>query len=169
MTSPSLCLDEKRELLKRGYSRRRFGRIAALVSAGATLPFFNEGALAQFSKASGGIPPDAVKQRYSTRPNASSGKVRGVHKGIPSATDFTSDGEFLKQTALDNAFLIAVEKWTKEHRVSGDVRRTASKMLAEDQRLGDEIRKLAGRKHVTLSDSRNEEDAATLSEMDGLH
>src|ERR1700730_2233148 len=61
MTSPSLCLDEKRELLKRGYSRRSFGRIAALVSAGATLPFFNEPALAQFSKVPGGIPPDAVK------------------------------------------------------------------------------------------------------------
>lgn len=61
MTSPSLSFDEKRELLKRGYSRRSFGRIAALISAGATLPFFNEGALAQMSKVSGGVPPDAVK------------------------------------------------------------------------------------------------------------
>jgi putative membrane protein len=109
------------------------------------------------------------QQRYSTRPGASSGKVRGVPKHIPSATEFISDGEFLKQTAADNAFLTAVEKWTKEQRAGGDVRHTASEMLAEDQRLGDEIRKLAGRKHVTLSDTRNEEDAAALSDMEGLH
>jgi histidinol-phosphate aminotransferase len=52
---------QERELLKRGYTRRSFGRIAALVSAGAALPFFNEPALAQLSKIPGGIPLDAVK------------------------------------------------------------------------------------------------------------
>jgi len=51
----------QRDLVQRGYTRRSFGRIAALVSAGATLPFFNEPALAQLSKIPGGIPPDAVK------------------------------------------------------------------------------------------------------------
>jgi len=108
------------------------------------------------------------QQRYSTRPGASSGKVRGGPKQVQSATAFTSDGEFLKQTAADNAFLTAVERRTKEHGVDGDVRHSASTMLAEDLRLGDELRKLAGRKHVTLSDTRNEDDAATLSDMDGL-
>ncbi|HLJ44957.1 MAG TPA: pyridoxal phosphate-dependent aminotransferase [Bryobacteraceae bacterium] len=57
----NLCENEKRELLQRGFSRRKFGRIAALLSAGAALPFYNESALAQFSKVSGGVPPDAVK------------------------------------------------------------------------------------------------------------
>jgi putative membrane protein len=109
------------------------------------------------------------QQRYSTRPSASSGKVHGISKQVQSATAFTSDGEFLKQTAVDNAFLTAVEKWMKEQRFGGDVRQHASEMLIEDVRLGDELRKLAGRKHVTLSDSRNEADAATLSNMTGLH
>jgi hypothetical protein len=49
----------KREFLDRGFSRRSFGRIAAMMGAGATaLPFFNEGALAQLSKVD--APPDAV-------------------------------------------------------------------------------------------------------------
>src|ERR1051326_6711021 len=61
MTGPFLESDEKRELLRRGFSRRSFGKVAALISAGATLPFYNEAALAQFSKVAGGIPPDAVK------------------------------------------------------------------------------------------------------------
>jgi len=52
---------QQRDLIQRGYTRRSFGRIAALMSAGATLPFFNESALAQFSKVKGVIPPDAVK------------------------------------------------------------------------------------------------------------
>jgi len=60
MTGPFLESDEKRELLKRGFSRRSFGKVAALISAGAALPFYNEAALAQLSKVSG-IPADAVK------------------------------------------------------------------------------------------------------------
>jgi histidinol-phosphate aminotransferase len=35
------------EFLHRGFSRRQFGRIATLLSAGATLPFYNEFAMAQ--------------------------------------------------------------------------------------------------------------------------
>jgi histidinol-phosphate aminotransferase len=38
---------ESRELIQRGFSRRQVGRIATLLGAGATLPFFNEAALAQ--------------------------------------------------------------------------------------------------------------------------
>jgi len=48
----------KRDLISRGFSRRNFGRIAAMVTAGATLPFYNEPALAQLSKVN--APPDAV-------------------------------------------------------------------------------------------------------------
>jgi histidinol-phosphate/aromatic aminotransferase/cobyric acid decarboxylase-like protein len=48
----------KRDLINRGFSRRNFGRIAAMVTAGATLPFYNEPALAQLSKVN--APPDAV-------------------------------------------------------------------------------------------------------------
>jgi len=56
----TVLTDEQRlELLKRGFSRRNFGRIAAMMGAGAaSMPFFNEPALAQLSKVE--APPDAV-------------------------------------------------------------------------------------------------------------
>lgn len=68
MTGTSLGSDQKRELLNRGFSRRNFGKIAALISASATLPFYNEFALAQYSKVEGGIPPDAVKINANENP-----------------------------------------------------------------------------------------------------
>lgn len=42
-------------------SRRSFGRIATSFAAGATLPFYTEPALAQLSRLSKPVPPDAVK------------------------------------------------------------------------------------------------------------
>ncbi len=51
--------EQKRDVLKRGFTRRNFGRIAAMMGAGAaSLPFYNEPALAQLSKVD--APPDAV-------------------------------------------------------------------------------------------------------------
>lgn len=50
---------EQKEFLKRGFSRRSFGRLATVLAAGATLPFYNESALAQLSKVDN-APPDAV-------------------------------------------------------------------------------------------------------------
>jgi histidinol-phosphate/aromatic aminotransferase/cobyric acid decarboxylase-like protein len=44
----------------RGVSRRNFGRIAAMLSAGASLPLFTEPGLAQLSQIRGKIPDDAV-------------------------------------------------------------------------------------------------------------
>jgi histidinol-phosphate aminotransferase len=55
-----LSKDTQREFLERGFTRRSLGRIAAIISAGSALPFFNEPALAQLS-AMRDIPPDAVK------------------------------------------------------------------------------------------------------------
>ncbi len=51
--------EQKQDFTRRGFSRRNFGRLAAMISAGAAMPFFNEPALAQLSKVSG-APPDAV-------------------------------------------------------------------------------------------------------------
>jgi histidinol-phosphate/aromatic aminotransferase/cobyric acid decarboxylase-like protein len=48
------------DLAERGVSRRNFGRIAAMLSAGATLPLFTEPGLAQLSQIRGKIPEDAV-------------------------------------------------------------------------------------------------------------
>jgi histidinol-phosphate aminotransferase len=54
-------------LLRRGFSRRSFGRIAAVLSAGAALPFYNEHALAQLSKVRD-LPSDAVKINANENP-----------------------------------------------------------------------------------------------------
>jgi histidinol-phosphate aminotransferase len=56
----TVLTDEQRlDVTKRGFSRRNFGRIAAMMGAGAAaLPFYNEPALAQLSKVD--APPDAV-------------------------------------------------------------------------------------------------------------
>jgi len=58
--TPILSPEESKEFLKRGFSRRNFGRIATMLTAGATLPFYNEPALAQLSMVKGPMPPDAV-------------------------------------------------------------------------------------------------------------
>ena len=57
--SLNTVLENQTELLKRGFSRRSFGRIASLITAGAALPFYNEPALAQLSYR-GDMPPDTV-------------------------------------------------------------------------------------------------------------
>lgn len=64
---PSVNADQEPALLKRGFSRRSFGRIATVLGAGATLPFYNEHALAQLSKLRN-LPPDAVKINANENP-----------------------------------------------------------------------------------------------------
>lgn len=58
--NPGLTAELQTDLVKRGYSRRSFGRIATILTAGATLPFYNEPALAQMSKLHR-VPEDGVK------------------------------------------------------------------------------------------------------------
>ena len=55
----TLTVQEQKEFLKRGFSRRNLGKIAAMITAGSSLPFYNEPALAQLSKIDN-IPADAV-------------------------------------------------------------------------------------------------------------
>jgi histidinol-phosphate aminotransferase len=50
--------EQKHEFLKRGFSRRNFGRIATMLTAGAAMPFYNESALAQLSRVE--APVDSV-------------------------------------------------------------------------------------------------------------
>jgi histidinol-phosphate/aromatic aminotransferase/cobyric acid decarboxylase-like protein len=64
-----LRAEQKRDLLRRGFSRRHFGRIASMIGAGAAaLPFYNEPALAQLSAVRGNIPPDAVRINANENP-----------------------------------------------------------------------------------------------------
>ncbi len=60
--------ESRRDLLRRGFSRRDFGRLAALLTAGAALPFYNESALAQGLSATPNLPPDAVKINANENP-----------------------------------------------------------------------------------------------------
>jgi histidinol-phosphate aminotransferase len=55
-----LSAEQRRDFLKRGFTRRDFARLAAMAAASAALPFYNEAALAQGLSAMRNIPPDAV-------------------------------------------------------------------------------------------------------------
>jgi histidinol-phosphate aminotransferase len=57
----------EQDFLQRGFSRRQFGRIAALLGAGASLPFYGESALAQLSSLKN-IPADAIRLNANENP-----------------------------------------------------------------------------------------------------
>jgi len=66
--SSVLSKRQEQEFIHRGFSRRSFGRIAALMGTGAAaLPFFGESALAQLSQVRN-MPPDAVKINANENP-----------------------------------------------------------------------------------------------------
>ena len=56
-----LTSEQKNDFLARGYSRRSFGRIAAILAGGATLPFGGEFAMAQVAIDNRKLPAGAVK------------------------------------------------------------------------------------------------------------
>jgi histidinol-phosphate aminotransferase len=62
-----LSAEQKADFLSRGFSRRSFGRLATVMTAGAALPFYNEHALAQLSMVRD-MPPDAVKINANENP-----------------------------------------------------------------------------------------------------
>jgi histidinol-phosphate aminotransferase len=65
---PFFDREQSRDLAARGFTRRDVGRMAALLTAGAALPFYNEPALAQDLRAIANIPPDAVKINANENP-----------------------------------------------------------------------------------------------------
>ena len=65
--SSVLSADQQADFVRRGFSRRNFGRIATVLTAGAALPFYNEPALAQLSMVRN-MPPDAVKINANENP-----------------------------------------------------------------------------------------------------
>jgi len=75
-----LTLPEQKNLLSRGFSRRAFGRIATMLAAGSTLPFYNESALAQLSKVDN-VPTDAVMINSNENPLGPCNEaLEAVHK-----------------------------------------------------------------------------------------
>ena len=76
----TLSTPEQKEFLQRGFSRRNLGKIAAMITAGASLPFYNEPALAQLSKVDN-IPADAVVINANENPLGPCPEAReAVHK-----------------------------------------------------------------------------------------
>jgi len=65
--SSVLTAAQEADFLRRGFSRRNFGRIATVLTAGAALPFYNEPALAQLSMVRD-MPADAVKINANENP-----------------------------------------------------------------------------------------------------
>ena len=65
--SSFLSAKHQADFVKRGFSRRSFGRIATVLAAGATLPFYDERALAQLSMVRN-MPSDAVKINANENP-----------------------------------------------------------------------------------------------------
>ncbi len=60
--------EQRRDLARRGFSRRDFARIAGLLAAGASLPFYNEAALAQGLSALPELGADAVRINANENP-----------------------------------------------------------------------------------------------------
>ncbi len=65
--SSVLSAEQQADFVRRGFSRRNFGRIATVLTAGAALPFYNEPALAQLSMVRN-MPADAVKINANENP-----------------------------------------------------------------------------------------------------
>ncbi len=69
-----------------GLNRRQFGRAAALLAAGAALPFYNEAALAQDLKEIARVPPDAVRLNTNENPmGPCPAALEAIRKVVPSA------------------------------------------------------------------------------------
>jgi histidinol-phosphate aminotransferase len=60
--------EQRRDLLGRGFTRRDFGRLAAFLTAGAALPFYNEATLAQGLSAGPRLPAGTVKINANENP-----------------------------------------------------------------------------------------------------
>ena len=75
-----LSPNEEKDFLRRGFTRRHLGRISALAGIGASLPFYNEPALAQLSKIDN-APADAVMINANENPLGPSPEaMEAVHK-----------------------------------------------------------------------------------------
>jgi histidinol-phosphate aminotransferase len=92
---------QKRDFARRGFSRRNFGQIAAVLAAGATLPFYNERAMAQLSAIRGPIPPDAVKINANENPLGPCAEAReAVHAIVHNGGRYMYEETFTLQETM---------------------------------------------------------------------
>ena len=85
-----LTKEQKQDFIERGFSRRHFGRIAAIVSAGmASIPLSTEMAYAQLSKVKG-MPADAVKINANENPlGPSTEAMEAIHNVVKMGGRYT--------------------------------------------------------------------------------
>jgi histidinol-phosphate/aromatic aminotransferase/cobyric acid decarboxylase-like protein len=76
----ALTRKQQEDFLSRGFSRRNFGRIATMLTAGAALPFYNEPALAQLSRVDAA--PDSVFINSNENPLGPSQPAREAAKAM---------------------------------------------------------------------------------------
>jgi histidinol-phosphate aminotransferase len=105
--------------LSRGWgrevTRRDFGRVAALLTAGAALPFYNEPALAQDIKAIASVPPDAVRLNANENPmGPCPAALEAIAKVVPQGGRYLFD-----QTAVFVETMAAIEGLPASHVVPG--------------------------------------------------
>jgi histidinol-phosphate aminotransferase len=74
--------ESRQDLIRRGFSRRDFGRLAALLTAGAALPFYNESTLAQGLSAMPNLPSDAVRINANENPMGPCPEAAEAIRGI---------------------------------------------------------------------------------------
>jgi histidinol-phosphate aminotransferase len=104
----TLSTEEQREFLRRGFSRRSFGRLATVLAAGATLPFYNESAMAQLSKVAN-IPPDAVLINANENPLGPCAEAReSIHNIV------ASGGRYMYQKTDELQKLLAEQEGLKD-------------------------------------------------------
>ncbi len=104
--------ESRRDLIRRGFSRRDFGKLAALLTAGAALPFYNEAALAQGLSALPNLPPDAVRINANENPmGPCPAAIEAIQKIVPQG------GRYLYQeTGVFSATMAEVEGIPRESR-----------------------------------------------------
>lgn len=103
--------ETRRDLIRRGFSRRDFGRVAALLTAGAALPFYNEATLAQGLSALPNLPPDAVRINANENPMGPCPEAaEAIHKIV------SEGGRYLYgETFTFAATMAEVEGLSREH------------------------------------------------------
>ena len=106
-----LSEEQKREFVKRGFSRRTFGRIATMLTAGAALPFYNESALAQLSRVE--APADSVWINSNENPLGPSPEAREAAKKM-----VDQGGRYLFGEAGKVQTLLAEQEGVKQNYVA---------------------------------------------------
>jgi hypothetical protein len=89
-------------------------------------------------------------QGYSTLPVGPKAKTAAAAPHVKNAMDYTSDGEFIFQSAESNNLFIDTLNWAKDHAEDAEARRVAHDLLAIHIKFADDIRRIANRKHITL-------------------